>query len=307
MEPIVQINELNKEFKGNKIISNVNMTVNKGEIYGFLGPNGAGKTTIMKMILNLVKPTSGEIIVLNEIISPTSYQYLKKVGSIIEYPVFYDRLTAKENLNLHCQYIGFPHKGLIEEALEIVGLKDVEDKKIHEFSLGMKQRLGIARAIVTRPEILILDEPINGLDPIGIKDMRKLLLLLKEKYEMTILISSHIVSEIESVADTIGIINDGKLLKEVRMEEIRKENTEYIEIDIDHIGKAVRVLKDQLAVKKYEIENDHIIRIFDQNISQSQINKELIINEVTVNRIEKKQHNLEEYFVNLINGGSRHE
>ncbi|MED4402288.1 ABC transporter ATP-binding protein [Metabacillus fastidiosus] len=307
MEPIIQINELNKEFKGKKIVSNVNMTVNKREIYGFLGPNGAGKTTIMKMILNLVKPTSGEILVLNEIISPTSYQYLKKVGSIIEYPVFYDRLTAKENLNLHCQYIGFPHKGLIEEALEIVGLKEVEDKKIHEFSLGMKQRLGIARAIVTRPEILILDEPINGLDPIGIKDMRKLFLLLKEKYEMTILISSHIVSEIESVADTIGIINDGKLLKEVRMEEIRKENTEYIEIDIDHIGNAVRVLKDQLAVKKYEIENDHIIRIFDQNISQSQINKELIINEVTVNRIEKKQHNLEEYFVNLINGGSRHE
>ncbi|MGG3806183.1 ABC transporter ATP-binding protein [Metabacillus fastidiosus] len=307
MEPIIQINELNKEFKGKKIVSNVNMTVNKREIYGFLGPNGAGKTTIMKMILNLVKPTSGEIIVLNELISPTSYQYLKKVGSIIEYPIFYDRLTAKENLNLHCQYIGFPHKGLIEEALEIVGLKEVEDKKIHEFSLGMKQRLGIARAIVTRPEILILDEPINGLDPIGIKDMRKLFLLLKEKYEMTILISSHIVSEIESVADTIGIINDGKLLKEVRMEEIRKENTEYIEIDIDHIGNAVRVLKDQLAVKKYKIENDHIIRIFDQNISQSQINKELIINEVTVNRIEKKQQNLEEYFVNLINGGSRHE
>ncbi|MGG3927220.1 ABC transporter ATP-binding protein [Metabacillus fastidiosus] len=307
MEPIIQLNELNKEFKGKKIVSNVNMTVNKGEIYGFLGPNGAGKTTIMKMILNLVKPTSGEISVLNEIVSPMSYQYLKRVGSIIEYPVFYDRLTAKENLNLHCQYIGFPHKRLIEEALEIVGLKGVEDKKIHEFSLGMKQRLGIARAIVTRPEILILDEPINGLDPIGIKDMRKLFLLLKEKYEMTILISSHIVSEIESVADTIGIINDGKLLKEVRMEEIRKENTEYIEIDIDHIGKAVRVLKDQLAVKKYEIENDHIIRIFDQDISQSQINKELIINEVTVNRIEKKQHNLEEYFVNLINGGSRHE
>ncbi|MEC2078661.1 ABC transporter ATP-binding protein [Metabacillus fastidiosus] len=307
MEPVIQINKLNKEFKGNKIVSNVNMTVNKGEIYGFLGPNGAGKTTIMKMILNLVKPTSGEISVLNEVVSPTSYQYLKKVGSIIEYPVFYDRLTAKENLNLHCQYVGFPHKGLIEEALEIVGLKEVEDKKIHEFSLGMKQRLGIARAIVTRPEILILDEPINGLDPIGIKDMRKLFLLLKEKYEMTILISSHIVSEIESVADTIGIINDGNLLKEVRMEEIRKENTEYIEIDIDHIGKAVRILKDQLAVKKYEIENDHIIRIFDQNISQSQINKELIINEVTVNRIEKKQHNLEEYFVNLINGGNRHE
>ncbi|MDM5157187.1 ATP-binding cassette domain-containing protein [Bacillus sp. DX1.1] len=306
MESVIQINKLSKTFKGTETVSNVNMKINKGEIYGFLGPNGAGKTTIMKMILNLVKPSSGEIVVLNQPVLPTSYQYLKKIGSIIEYPVFYDRLTAKENLDFHCKYIGYHDKRAVNEALEIVGLKDVENKEIHEFSLGMKQRLGIARAIVTKPEILILDEPINGLDPIGIKDIRELLLLLKEKYGITILISSHIVSEIESIADTIGIINHGKFIKEVKMEEIRKENVEYLEIEVDNLQKTTQVLEGKLGIKKYEIVDQNTIRIFDQEISQYQINKELIMNEVVVNGIEKRQHNLEEYFLNLINGGGQH-
>lgn len=302
MEAVIQINQLSKTFKGTETVSNVNMNIKKGEIYGFLGPNGAGKTTIMKMILNLVKPSSGEINVFNQPVLTTSYRYLKKIGSIIEYPVFYERLTAKENLELHCQYIGYHDKKAVKEALEIVGLHNVGNKKIHEFSLGMKQRLGIARAIVAKPEILILDEPINGLDPIGIKDIRELLLLLKEKYGVTILISSHIVSEIESIADTIGIINDGKLLKEVKMEEIRKENVEYLEIKVDNLKKTTRVLKDKLGINKYEIVDHDLIRVFEQDISQSQINKELIINDVIVKEIEKKQHNLEEYFLNLIGG-----
>ncbi|SFI72367.1 MULTISPECIES: ABC transporter ATP-binding protein [unclassified Bacillus (in: firmicutes)] len=306
METIIKINKLSKLFEGNETVSNVNMKINRGEIYGFLGPNGAGKTTIMKMILNLVKPSSGEIIVLNQPVLPTSYQYLKNIGSIIEYPVFYDRLTAKENLDFHCEYVGYHDKRAVDEALEIVGLKDVGNKKIHEFSLGMKQRLGIARAIVTKPEILILDEPINGLDPIGIKDIRELLLLLKEKYGITILISSHIVSEIESIADTIGIINQGKLLKEVKMEEIRKENIEYLEIEVDNLKKTTQILEDTLGIKKYEIVDQNTIRIFEQAISQYQINKELILNDVIVKRIERKQHNLEEYFLNLINGGGQH-
>jgi len=281
------------------------MNVKKGEIYGFLGPNGAGKTTIMKMILNLVKPTSGEIKILNQSISTTSYQYLSKIGSIIEYPEFYERLSAKENLELHCEYIGIYEKGAVEEALEIVGLNGVEHKKIHEFSLGMKQRLGIARAIVAKPEILILDEPINGLDPIGIKDIRELLLLLKEEHRITILISSHIVSEIESIADTIGILHNGKLLREVKMEDIRKENMEYLEIKLDDVKKAIPVLENKLGIRKYEIANQYCIRIFEHDISQSQINKELILNDIDVNGIEKQQQHLEEYFLNLINGGNQ--
>jgi len=304
METVIQIHQLSKSFKGVETVSRVNMNVKKGEIYGFLGPNGAGKTTIMKMILNLVKPTSGEIKILNQPIATTSYQYLSKIGSIIEYPEFYERLTAKENLELHCEYIGVYEKGAAEEVLDIVGLKGVEHKKIHEFSLGMKQRLGIARAIVTKPEILILDEPINGLDPIGIKDIRELLMLLKEEHGITILISSHIVSEVESIADTIGILHRGELLKEVRMEDIRKENTEYLEIKIDDVEKTIHALENQLGIRKYEIVNQHCIRIFEHDISQSQINKELILNNIAINGIEKQQQHLEEYFLNLINGGN---
>lgn len=240
MEAVIQIHQVSKTFKGTETITNVNMKVSRGEIYGFLGPNGAGKTTIMKMILNLVKPSSGEIQVFDQLVLPTSVQYLKRIGSIIEYPVFYDRLTAEANLEFHCRFMGYRDKSAIKEALKIVGLDGVGDKKIHEFSLGMKQRLGIARAIVTRPEILILDEPINGLDPIGIKEMRELLLFLKEKYGTTILISSHIVSEIESVADTIGIIHQGELLKEVKMEDIRRQHAGSLEeyfINLIHGGK----------------------------------------------------------------------
>ncbi|MCI1774188.1 MAG: ABC transporter ATP-binding protein [Paenibacillus lautus] len=239
METMIQIHQVSKTFKGSETITNVNMNVNRGEIYGFLGPNGAGKTTIMKMILNLVKPSSGEIRVFNQPVLPTSVQYLKRIGSIIEYPVFYDRLTAEANLDLHCRYVGYHSKSAIKEALEIVGLHGVGKKKIHEFSLGMKQRLGIARAIVTKPDILILDEPINGLDPIGIKDIRELLLQFKANYGTTILISSHIVSEIESVADTIGIIHQGQLLTEVKMEDIRGQHAGSLEeyfINLVHGG-----------------------------------------------------------------------
>ncbi|TVX87071.1 ABC transporter ATP-binding protein [Paenibacillus agilis] len=225
MESVIRISQLCKTYKGIETVSNVHMNIKKGEIYGFLGPNGAGKTTIMKMVLNLVKPTSGEITVLNERVLPNSYLYLKNIGSIIENPVFYEAVTAYDNIELHCEYVGYSRKGAVEEALEIVGLNHVGDKKIAEFSLGMKQRLGIARAIVTKPDILILDEPINGLDPLGIKDIRELLVRLKEQLGVTILISSHIVSEIESIADTIGVINRGRLLTEVKMDEIRKQHS----------------------------------------------------------------------------------
>jgi len=306
MENIIQINQLYKSFKGVEIVSNVNMNINKGEIYGFLGPNGAGKTTIMKMILNLIKPSSGKVTVLNQLVKPASYQYLKKIGCIIEYPVFYDRLTAKDNLELHCEYNGVHDKRSVKEALEVVGLGGVGNKKIHEFSLGMKQRLGIARTIVTKPEILILDEPINGLDPIGIKDVRELLLSLKDEYGLTILISSHIVSEIENIADRIGIINRGKLLKEVTMEEVRKENAGYLEIKVNHLEKARNILETHLGIKNYEVAGHQVIRIFEHVVSQSQVNKELMLHGVEINGMEMKQLSLEEYFLNLIDKGDQY-
>ena len=181
MNYILQAKDLTKVYKNKEVVSNVNLHVKKGEIYGFLGPNGAGKTTIMRMILNLVKPSKGEILVFGQKLTPTSYEVFKRIGNIIEYPVFYEKLTARENLNLHCEYIGYYDKDGIDSALTMVQLKDFEEKQVKDFSLGMKQRLGIARAILSKPELLILDEPLNGLDPVGIKELRTLFKILKEE------------------------------------------------------------------------------------------------------------------------------
>ncbi len=220
MTYILRTNQLTKVFQGKEVISDVNMHVKKGEIYGFLGPNGAGKTMIMKMIANLMKPTSGEIEIFGEKLTGTSYEVLKRMGMMIEYPIFYEKLTAQENLYLHCEYMGYYDKNGIQQALHLVNLQNVENKKVKDFSLGMKQRLGIARAILTKPELLILDEPINGLDPVGIRELRDLLKMLCKEYGITLLVSSHILGEMEQMADTIGVIQNGKLLK-------RSFNEEY--------------------------------------------------------------------------------
>lgn len=306
MTYIIQTNHLTKNYKGNTVASNVNMHIKKGEIYGFLGPNGAGKTTIMKMIMNLIKPTSGEIIICGETVTPKSYELLKRMGSIIEYPVFYEKLTARENLELHSDYMGYYNKNAIDTALEMVQLKNIKGKAVKEFSLGMKQRLGLARAIITKPEILILDEPTNGLDPVGIKEFRNLFQMLSKDYGMTLLISSHILGEIEQIADTIGVIKDGTLLGEVLMETIRLQNTEYIELKTDDVKKAAYVIKETLYTTNFKIIDDVTIRIYDMNTSQGKISQTLVLNGVLVESINKKDNTLEDYFLKMINGGVIH-
>ncbi|ETI70901.1 ABC transporter ATP-binding protein [Neobacillus vireti] len=303
MSYIIKTNQLTKAFKGKEVVSNVNMKVKKGEIYGFLGPNGAGKTTIMKMLTNLVKPTSGEIEIFGEKLTNTSYEVLKRMGSIIEYPVFYDRLTARENLELHCEYMGYYDKKAINAALDLVKLKNIEDKSVKDFSLGMKQRLGIARAIITKPELLILDEPINGLDPVGIKELRELFHMLCREYGITMLISSHILGEMEQIADTIGVISDGKLIKEVSMDEIQEQNREYIELAVNDVKKAFYVLDEILHLTNFKVVDGSRFRIYDTGASQSEISKTLILNGVMIEEINKKNHSLEDYFLTLINGG----
>ncbi|MCM3765070.1 ABC transporter ATP-binding protein [Neobacillus niacini] len=303
MSYIIQTNQLTKSYKGKEVVSNVNMKVKKGEIYGFLGPNGAGKTTVMRMLTNLVKPTSGEIEIFGEKLTNTSYEILKRMGSIIEYPVFYDKLTARENLELHCEYMGYYDKKAIDQALDLVKLKNIENKSVKEFSLGMKQRLGIARAIITKPELLILDEPINGLDPVGIKELRDLFHMLSREYGITMLISTHILGEMEQIADTIGVISDGKLIKEVSMNEIREQNTEYIELAVSDMNKAVYVLEDILRITNYKVIDETRMRIYDSRVTQGEISKTFIMNGVMIEEINKKNHSLEDYFLTLINGG----
>lgn len=302
MEYILRTINLTKTFNKNEVVSNVNLNIKKGEIYGFLGPNGAGKTTIMKMITNLVKPTSGEIEIFGEKLTNSSYEVLKRLGTIIEYPVFYDKLTDKENLELHCEYMGYHNKNEIDTVLSLVNLKSTNGKAVKDFSLGMKQRLGIARAILTKPEILILDEPINGLDPVGIKEMRELLKMLCKEYGTTILISSHILAEIEQIADTIGVITKGKLIEEVTMESIRERNTEYIEITTDEVKKASFILETKLNIRNFKVIDDKTLRIYEDTISQKEISKTLILNDINIEAITKKNSSLEDYFLKLIKG-----
>ncbi|MBL4930355.1 ABC transporter ATP-binding protein [Clostridium paridis] len=303
MSYILKTTNLTKSFKGKSVVTNVNMNIKKGEIYGFLGPNGAGKTTIMKMITNLVKPTDGEIEIFGEKLMNNSFEILKKIGTIIEYPVFYEKLTGLENLELHCEYMGYYDKGAINKALDLVGLNDIEKKMVKEYSLGMKQRLGIARAIINKPELLILDEPINGLDPIGIKEIRNLFKMLNKEYGMTILVSSHILSEIEQIADTIGVINHGRLIEEISMESIKDENTEYVEIVTKDCTKAAYILESELNISNIKVVNNSLIRVYDLKVSQNSISKALILNGVEIDAINKKNTSLEDHFLKLLNGG----
>ncbi|GIO16792.1 bacitracin ABC transporter ATP-binding protein [Cohnella xylanilytica] len=300
----LRTHRLTKTYKGKEVVYDVSMNLKKGEIYGFLGPNGAGKTTVMKMITNLVKPTAGEVEVLGEKLTPSSYEVLKRMGSIIENPIFYEKLTARENLELHCEYMGFYNKNAIDEALRLVNLKNADRKPVKEFSLGMKQRLGIARAIATKPELLILDEPINGLDPVGIRELRDLFLLLSRQYGIALLISSHILGEMEQIADTVGVIRDGRLLEEVPMETIRGRQTDYIELRASDGAKAAFVLANELKLTNFRVmEESGLVRIYDLRIPQRDIAQALILNGVSVDSFSRKSHSLEEYFMGLIKGG----
>ena len=234
MENIVEIKELFKTIDKEEILSDINLQIAEGEIYGLLGPNGAGKTTLMKCMLSLLTITSGSIEIFGKNLQDHREEILSQVGSVIETPIFYDHCTAKEILEIHAQYMG---KNITEldiiNTLRMVGLKNTT-KKVKEFSLGMRQRLGLARAFLTKPRLLILDEPINGLDPVGIQEIRNLLLSLSKEYGITILISSHILSEISQIADKIGVIKNGSMIQQVYMEELMKENLDLEEFFMSH-------------------------------------------------------------------------
>ncbi|PWU68405.1 MULTISPECIES: ATP-binding cassette domain-containing protein [Gracilibacillus] len=303
MDYIVQTNNLTKKIKGKDLVSNINIHIKKGEIYGFLGKNGAGKTTIMKMLTGMTSPTTGEVLLFNERLTEKSKLSLARVGSIIEYPVFFEHLTAFQNLKLHCEYLGFYDENDIKQALHLVNLQGIDNQIIKEFSLGMKQRLGIARAIITKPELIILDEPTNGLDPIGIKDIRHLIRMLNKEYGMTFLLSSHILGELEHVVDRVGVIHDGKLLNEITLADIRNGRSDYIELVPTNVQRAVFLLENELHISNMKIIEDHKIRIYDMSYKQSEISRTLIMHDVSIEEMKKHSSSLEDYFYQQIYGG----
>lgn len=305
MNEVVKTLGLTKRIKGKAIVTDVSLNIYRGEIYGLLGKNGAGKTSIMKMMTGITKPTSGIIELFGQRFTEQSKALLKRVGSLIEYPTFFEHLTAIENLKLHCEYLGYYDQQAMKHALDMVQLQAIEGKKVSEFSLGMKQRLGLARAIVVKPELIVLDEPTNGLDPIGIKDIRDLIVMLNKQYGITFLISSHILGEIEQIADRIGVVEGGCLLKEVALEDIRKQNTDYIELVTNDPKKTVFLLENELGITNMKLMQGDRIRIYDLTHTQHEISKILISNHVGLDEIQKRTSSLEDYFYKLIHGGGQ--
>lgn len=299
MSYILQTSHLSKMIDGKQLVTDVNIHVKKGEVYGFLGPNGAGKTTVMKMLTNLWKPTGGTVALFGNVLEKNSYEVLKRMGSIIEFPTFYDHMSGKDNLQLHCEYMGYYNKGSVEEALGMLGLSDAADQPAGSYSLGMKQRLGIARAILCKPELVILDEPTNGLDPAGMKQIRDLFRMLCTEYGMTLMISSHLLPEIENIADTVGVIHHGNMMKEISMKEIAETNTAYIALAVEDTKKAAYVLAEKMQLSNFKIVNDSGIRIYEKGVTTQKISRELMANDVEIASISQHAENLEDYFLKI--------
>ncbi len=299
---IIETRKLVKKYGDQTAVNEVELHVKKGSIYGLLGRNGAGKTTIMKMILGLTKITSGEVDVFGENMIGKEEEIYPKIGAIIEAPGFYPNLTGTENLEIFARLRGIRSAKPIQHALEVVGLPYRDKKLFAKYSLGMKQRLGIANAILHDPELLILDEPTNGLDPIGIAQMREFIKNLSREQGKTILISSHILGEMEMLADDIGIIDHGILLEENSLKELEKKNSKYILLEVSDARKASGILKDKFKLKDYAASEDNIIRIYDTAVDLAEVNKALILQEISVNRSQLCNDTLEDYFKKITGG-----
>ena len=293
---------ITKKYGEQLAVDNVNMTIKKGDIYGFIGQNGAGKTTLIRLITGLIHKSGGEI----ELLGANEENELNKartmVGSLIEFPSLYTNMTARENLEVSRLVRNIPGKKCIDEVLELVGLKDVEKKKVKNFSLGMRQRLGIANALMGNPKLLILDEPINGLDPMGIVEIRELLKKINKEKDMTILISSHILSELSELATTYGIISNGKLIEEITAKQLSEKCRQYIDLKVDDTARAVILLERELGISDYEVLEDSNIKVFSNLDNVGEVNSLLSRSGIIVESISVKGENLEEYFMNKVGG-----
>ncbi len=302
-EYLLTTHHLTKQFGKYKAVNDVTLHVKKGAIYGFIGRNGAGKTTFLKMISGLSKPTSGDIELFgykNEELKNVR----SRVSCLIETPGLYGNMSAYENLAIKCKLFGIDDRTYIEKILETVGLAEVGKKKTKQFSLGMKQRLGIGLALVGEPDLLILDEPINGLDPQGIAEIRKMIVRLKEEQNMTIMVSSHILEELSKIATHYGIIHEGSLLQELTREELMLRCSERIEIKLDSPNEALPVL-DRLGFKNYEVIDKHTICVYERLNESAQVNMELSKAGILIKGIGINSEELENYFLNLT-GGANH-
>ncbi|WP_429011986.1 ABC transporter ATP-binding protein [Enterococcus faecalis] len=299
---IIETNHLTKFYGEQKALADINIHVKQGSIYGLLGRNGAGKSTLMKILLGLASASEGETFIFGMNVKKELHKILPRVGNLIETPGFYPNLTGYENLKLFARMRGITKKNAIEEALTLVGLNNENKKLFSEYSLGMKQRLAIALAVMHDPELLILDEPINGLDPIGIAEVRKLIRSLSEERRKTILISSHILSEISLVADDIGIIDHGTLLEESSLEELENKNKVSIQFQLSDVGQASIILQEVFKTDNFKISGKENIEVYDTNLPIAKMNKAFVESGIDVHKAYLFEESLEDYFKKITGG-----
>jgi len=300
MDELLTTNNLTKKYKHQAAVNNININIYRGEIYGLVGKNGAGKTTLLKMIGGLITPTNGDITFMGHS-GKERNKVLSRIGSLIEIPGLYPGMTAYDNLKLKCICTGINRKGYMEEILDTVGLGNVGRKKVSQFSLGMKQRLGIAMALVGEPDLLLLDEPINGLDPQGIAEVRKTLLELSKKKDITIIISSHILEELSKVATNFGFINHGELVKELSHDELDTACNEHIQLKMPNPDRALPIL-DKLGFTKYQVIDSSTIHIFERLDDSGKIAMELSKSGIMIISISVASRAFEDYFLEMIGG-----
>ncbi|WP_429841528.1 ABC transporter ATP-binding protein [Brevibacillus sp. FIR094] len=296
MNTVIQTEHLSKRYGGVYSVHRVNLAVGEGEVYGFLGPNGAGKSTTLKMLLGLVKPSEGSVSVFGKDFSRNRIEILSQTGSLIEAPSYYGHLTGLENMRVMQRLRDVPDKH-VEKALQIVRLEKQKNKKVDQYSLGMKQRLGIAMALLHFPKLVILDEPTNGLDPAGIGEIRELIQSLPQQYGMTVLLSSHLLSEIEQVASSIGIIHGGKLLFQGSMEQLQRNSQPSVWMKTQDNEKARRVLIDMELSPSLQDGFLVMEGMGDREVAQT--NRALIMAGIDVYRIEEHKKSLESIFLSL--------
>lgn len=300
---VIKLRDISKKRGQTEILNHLNMTVYQKDIYGFIGQNGAGKSTTMKIIMSLIKETQGQLELFDSLDNQINRS---RIGAIIENPAFYPYMTAYENLKYYVQYKGIVEINSIEKVLKMVGLKNVRKKKYKNYSLGMKQRLGLALALINNPDLLILDEPLNGLDPQGIVELREILSHLNKKYGITMLISSHILDELEMIATRYGFIHQGQMIEEITAEKLQEKLKKYISLDVENIGLASITLEQKLHTENFKVMDDHTIYLYDFVNESSLVATTLIQEGVILNKMNISNVSLENYYLSLIKGVESH-
>ena len=296
MEYVLQTEDLTKRYGQVNVVDKVDMHVKRGSIYGFIGKNGAGKTTFMRMIAGLAVPTSGKITLFG---AGEPERARSRIGTLIEEPGVYGGMTARENLEVLRRSFGITEKNRVEEMLALTGLLDNDKKKVKNFSMGMKQRLGIAISLMRNPDFLILDEPMNGLDPAGIREMRELLLKLNREKQITVLISSHILDELSRIATHYGIIRDGRLIEEFSEGDLEKRCRRCLKLVVDHPQKAAAAL-EELSIQNYDVPEPGILRVFEGLDDTAGINGALVRKGILLKESYLAGQDLEGYFMELV-------